>query len=195
MEIIKFKKKDFKKILERLTKEIKKGKVLVLPTDTLYGLIADATNEKAVKRVFRIKKRPLKKPLPIFVKDIEMAKKLAKIDKKRERFLSLVWPGKITVVLKRRAKKIYGVDQKTIGLRIPKYFLIEKLLKQTNRPLTGSSANLSGNPPTTKIKEVIKQFKNQKTNPDLILDAGNLPKSKPSVVLDFTKEEIKILRV
>lgn len=195
MEIIKFKKKDFKKILERLTKEIKKGKVLVLPTDTLYGLIADATNEKAVKRVFRIKKRPLKKPLPIFVKDIEMAKKLAKIDKKRERFLSLVWPGKITVVLKRRAKKIYGVDQKTIGLRIPKYFLIEKLLKQTNRPLTGSSANLSGKPPTTKIKEVIKQFKDQKTTPDLILDAGNLPKSKPSVVLDFTKEEIKILRV
>ena len=72
---MKLTKKNFEKIIKIAEKSIKEGKVLICPTDTVYGLIADATNKKAVEKIFKIKKRPLKKPIPIFVKDIKMAKK------------------------------------------------------------------------------------------------------------------------
>lgn len=198
MEIIKVSPRNFKKVIEIAARSIKEGKVLVCPTDTVYGLLADATNEKAVKRVFKVKKRPKGKPIPIFVNDIKMAKKLAFIDKSQENFLKKYWPGKVTTVLRRRKdcglpKILFGRIQ-TIGLRIPDYKLVNMLLAKLNRPLTGTSANISGEPPSTKIKEVINQFKNQKAQPDLILDSGNLKLSLPSTVIDLTERKLQILR-
>jgi L-threonylcarbamoyladenylate synthase len=195
MEVLKIRKQDFNKIIEMAVEIIKKGGVIICPTDTIYGLICDATNEKAVKKIFQIKGRRTKKPIPIFVKDLKMAKKLAKIDKKQEKFLKSVWPGRVTAVLEKKGNfKIYGVDRKTIGLRIPDYKLINILLEKTNKPLTGTSANISGKPGSTKIKEILKQFKNKKYQPDLTIDAGNLPKSKPSKIIDLTFSPHKILR-
>ena len=81
--------------------------------------------------------------------------------KSQEKFLKSVWPGKVTVVLKRKKrKKIYGVDRETIALRIPNYRLINELLRKTELPLTGTSANISGQPAPTKIKEIL-------TNPEI----------------------------
>jgi L-threonylcarbamoyladenylate synthase len=188
--------RDFKKTVKVAVKSIKQGEVVVCPTDTVYGLIADATSEAAVKKLLKIKKRNTRKPVPIFVKDIKTAKKLALIDNQQEKILKEVWPGKVTVVLKRKNKlpKVLFRNKKTIGLRIPDYKIINQLLLIINRPLTGTSANISGQPPSTKIKEVISQFKNKRFQPDLIIDAGNLPKSKPSTVLDLTTWPPKILR-
>ena len=169
---------------------------MIFPTDTVYGFLADATDKKAVDKIFEIKKRFKNEAIPIFIKDLKMAKKLAKINKKQEKFLKSGWPGKVTAVLERKKikKNIYGIDKKTIALRIPKYGLLIGLVGQPNRPLTGTSANISGQPASTKIKEVIKQFQNKRPQPDLIVDAGNLKPSKPSRVVDLTKEKIKILR-
>jgi len=188
--------KNFKEIIGKVIKSIKKGEVIVCPTDTVYGLLCDAKNKGAVERLLKIKSRPKGKPIPIFVKDIKMAKNLAFVNKNQENFLKKVWPGKTTFILKRKNKlpKILFGKKKTIGLRIPKYKLVNKLLKKLNRPLTGTSANISGQPPLTKIKEVINQFKNQEFQPDLILDAGNLKSSLPSTVIDLTGKKIKILR-
>ena len=196
MRILKVDKKNLRKVVIITEKSIKKGEVILCPTDTVYGILADATNKKAVERVFQIKKRSRGKPTPIFVKDIKMAKKLAFVDKKQEKFLKIVWPSKITVVLKSRnvLPKILFGRTKTIGLRIPDYKLVNPLLKKLNRPLTGTSANISGKPASTKIQEVIKQFKKEKIKPDLILDAGNLKPSSLSKVIDLTGEKIKILR-
>lgn len=184
--------------ISKIIKELKRGKAIICPTDTVYGLLADATNKKAVERIFKIKKRPKNKALPIFVKDLKMAEELAEIDKEQEKFLKKVWPGKVTAVLRQKAKnaklKIYGVDKKTIALRIPNYKLVLGLLKKINRPLTGTSANVSSETASGDIKEVLKQFKSQKLQPDLIIDAGNLPKSKPSTVIDLTASPPKILR-
>jgi L-threonylcarbamoyladenylate synthase len=80
MEILRTNPKNFKKIIKKAEESIKEGKVLICPTDTVYGLIADATNKRAVKKIFKIKKRSFKKPVPIFIKDIKMAKKIAQID-------------------------------------------------------------------------------------------------------------------
>ncbi|MCX6759073.1 MAG: L-threonylcarbamoyladenylate synthase [Candidatus Nealsonbacteria bacterium] len=194
MKILKTDQENFNQLVEKTVKAIRNGRVIVCPTDTVYGLIADATNKKAVEKIFKIKKRPKNKPVPIFIKDINVAKKLAKINEKQEAFLKSVWPGKITVVLNRKKSRLYGVDKKTIALRIPKYGLLLSLAKQLNCPLTGTSANISGRLVSTRIKEVIKQFQNQKQKLDLVIDAGNLKPAKPSKVIDLTGSKPKILR-
>ena len=198
---IKISSKNFKKVIGETVEVIKMGGVATVPTDTVYGLIADATNEKAVRKIFKIKKRSLKKPIPIFVKDLKMAKSLAIINKNQEKFLKKFWPGKVTVILKVKNKKFpkgsFSKDKK-IGLRIPNYKLVNILLEKLNFPLTGTSANISGKPGSTKIREVLKQFENQFSTrsgggqPDLILDAGNLKPSLPSTVIDL--ENLEILR-
>lgn len=195
MKVVKVTRKNFAEIIKETTKSIRQGKVIVLPTDTVYGLICDATNKRAVKKLFKIKKRNKKKPLPIFVKDIKLAKKLAFINKKQEKIIRKSWPGKITVILKRKkGQELYGLDKNTIAVRISGHKLINSLFKTANAPLVQSSANISGKLASTKIKEIFAQFKNQKNQPDLIIDAGNLPKSRPSKVIDLTGKKMKILR-
>jgi L-threonylcarbamoyladenylate synthase len=191
MKISKISQKNLKKAVNI----IKAGGVVVFPTDTVYGLACDATNKKAIKKLFKIKQRDDKKPLPIFVKDFKMAKDLALISKSQEKFLKKYWPGKLTAVLKRKpGVKIYGIDKKTIAIRIPSYESINILLKEIDLPLTGTSANISDKPASVKIRDVIKQFKEEKNQPDLIIDAGNLKKSLPSTITDLTSRKIKIIR-
>src|SRR3972149_7271424 len=99
MIILKVGEGNLKEILRIAAKAIKAGKVVICPTDTVYGLVADATNKAAVGKVFQIKKREKSKSVPIFVKDIASARKLAEIDKNQEKLLRSVWPGKTTAVL------------------------------------------------------------------------------------------------
>lgn len=196
MEILKIKKNNFGEITDKILSAIKKGKVVICPTDTVYGFLADATNKKAVGKIFKVKKRPKTKPLAVFVKDIKMAKKYAFIDKEQERFLKQNWPGAITVILRAKNNLPKGIiaENKTIGMRIPDYNLIRDLFKKINSPIAQTSANISENPATTKIKEVLEQFSKNKIQPDLIIDIGNLKKSKPSKVIDLTGSRIRTLR-
>lgn len=195
MRILKIKREKLKRIVEITAKAIKQGKVVVCPTDTVYGLLTDAANKKAVERLFKIKKRQKGKPIPIFVKDIKTAKKLAFIDEDQQKFLKKVWPGKITTVLVKREKtKIFGIGLKTVAIRIPNYKLINILLEKLNRPLIGTSANISGKPASTKIQEVTAQFTKRSIKPDLVIDAGDIEKSNPSNIIDLTGKKPKILR-
>lgn len=184
--------------LKEIIDLLKQGKVIVCPSDTVYGLICDARNEKAVKRLFEIKERPREKAIAIFIKDIKAAKKLAQIDKKQEAFLEKVWPGKTTIILKKREDcnlpKILFAGTKVIGLRISDCKFLIDLLEKLNFPLAETSANISSQPASTKIKEVLAQFQGKKNQPDLVLDFGNLPASLPSTVIDLTTKKIKILR-
>lgn len=197
MEILKLDPKNQKIVIQKATKSIKEGKVMICPTDTVYGLVVNTKNEKATKKLFKIKQRPREKAIPIFVKDIKMAKRLAYINKEQEKFLRKFWPGKLTAVLKSKGKlpkRILGSGKK-IGLRIPDYKLVNILLSKLNLPLTGTSANISGKPASGNLKEVLSQFKDKKHQPDLVIDARNLPKSKPSIVLDLTSFPPKFLRI
>lgn len=218
MEILKPTKNNLNKIIETLNF----GGVVVCPTDTVYGFLADATNKKAILKIFKIKKRSKKKPLPIFVKDFKMAKELAEIssepasargfgDAGQEKILKKYWPGKYTFILKSKKSSLRGVPVNaclsagrkqskliigrdgTVALRIPKYKYLNDLLKKINKPLAQTSVNISGQPPLTKINEIIKIFSKNK-NINLIIDAGNLSKSKPSKIIDLTGIEKKIVR-
>ncbi len=177
---------------------LRRGQVVACPTDTVYGLLADATNKEAVEKLFKIKKRDKKKAVSVFVKDMEMANKYAKMDKEMEMFLEEIWPGKITVALSRKknadlAKSIYA-KKKTVGLRIPDNKLIKDIIDKFNKPLTGTSANISGQPSALRIEEVFRYFEDQELRPSLVLSAGNLPYSNPSTVVDFSKDKPKIIR-
>jgi len=204
-----------KKATRLAIKAIKKGGIIVCPTDTVYGLIADATNKKAVGEIFKIKKRPKSKPLAVFVKDIKAAKELAEIDINQEKILKKYWPGKYTFILKSQIPMSNAqsnpksqilnskllTKNRTIALRIPKYKFLNDLLKKINKPLAQTSANISGKPASTKIEEVLSQFKKKKTTPNvvpnfpmLIIDGGNLLKSKPSKVIDLTGKKRRVLR-
>ncbi|OGZ18944.1 MAG: threonylcarbamoyl-AMP synthase [Candidatus Nealsonbacteria bacterium RBG_13_38_11] len=192
MEILNLSSKNYSNIIGKVVKILKKDGVVVLPTDTVYGLMADATNKKAVGKIFKIKKRQKEKWLPLFVKDLKSAKNIAKIDKKQERLLKSVWPGKTTVVFKRKKGiKLYGVDKNTIAIRIPNYPLLNELLCKIKRPLVQTSANISGKKPLTNVKAIIKQFKKK---PDLIIAVGKVKSAKPSRVINIIGSQIKILR-
>jgi L-threonylcarbamoyladenylate synthase len=195
MQILKISSKNLKKVIKKAADVIKKGGVVICPTDTVYGLIADVKNSSAVRKIFEIKRRKSSKPFPVFVKDIKAAKILAFISQAQEKILKKFWPGKLTAIFKAKSFKfpegIVSKDKK-IGLRMPKYKLLNLLLRKLNSPLAETSANISGKKASTNIKEVLRQFKNEKYQPDLVLDAGNLKKSLPSTVIDM--ENLRILR-
>lgn len=174
---------------------LSQGKVLVCPTDTVYGLVADARNPKAVAKIFRIKARSRQKPLGIFVKDLATAKKVAKIGILQEKFLKQAWPGKVTAVLAVKKQFPAGVGtEKTIGIRVPKHKFVNLILKQFNHGLAQTSVNISDTPPLQRVADMVRVFGKRKWKPDLIFDAGRLPASRPSKVVDMTGEKTKILR-
>jgi len=192
---------NFKKlpnIYKVILQELKDGKVIICPTDTVYGLVADASNKKAVEKIFLIKKRSKEKTLPIFVKDIKTLRKIADLDRAKEKILKKFWPGKITFVLKvkKEAFKLFpfGIikDNKTIAVRIPNYKFLNFLLKKSNLFLTATSANISGKGSLIQPIEILKEFEKENEKPDLFLNAGTLKNALPSTIFDLT--QMKILR-
>jgi len=102
------------------------------------------------------------------------------------------WPGKYTFVLKRKAgATLYGVDKKTIALRIPNYKFLNSVLKKINRPLAQTSVNISGQAPIENVKDILEKFTKQDI---LFINGGDLKKSKPSHMLDLTTEKLTKLR-
>jgi len=184
-------------IIQKAVTTIKRNGSLVYPTDTVYALGVDALKIHCMERLFKLKKRPETKPVPVMVWDIEMAKKLAFVSKKTEKILEAVWPGPVTVVLEKRgiAPDILTAGKRTIGLRIPDCRFVQTLMAHLGEPITATSANFSGSPPLSSAREIIEIFSQSYPRPDLILDAGQLPASKPSTVLDLTGQGPKILRV
>lgn len=192
MKILNVKRKN---IIAEIKSALEKGQVLILPCDTVYGLFCDARNQETIKKIFEIKGRDFDKPIGIYVKDINMAKELAETNEKQEKILQKYWPGQATFILnkKQRQLKNIGTDT-TIGIRIPDYELFQKILAQIDFPLAQTSANISNQPAITKIQEVIACFANQEQQPDLAVDAGDLPEAQPSTVADLTSDPPKILR-
>lgn len=183
------------------------GGTVVVPTDTVYGLAGHIKLPKAIQAIFDIKGRPANNPLPIFVNSIEEVEKVAYApDNRTKRFLDRIWPGKVTCVLPARgwlSKEILGVPKfglgtaprgLTVGVRVPKYHFLNKLLEAFKEPLSGTSANVSGHGPFTRVDDLIRDFEKLPIRPDLIIDAGDLKDSKPSTLVDVTVWPPEILR-
>jgi len=198
MEIVKINSEDdFPEAIEKAIAVLKLGGTIIYPTDTLYALGANALEPSAVERIFKIKNRAIGKPLPLAVRNIKWAKELAFIYKKEEKILNSVWPGAVTVVLPKRniVPEIITAGQYSVALRAPNSSFVDKLLGRFGYPVTSTSANLSGEESPKKISEIIEMFEGNYYRPDLVIDAGDLPKSEPSTILDLTTDRPKILRV
>ena len=195
MKTVTLEAKNFEEIIFQTVSFLKKGKVLALPTDTVYGLVADAMNTDAIKKIFRIKTRLKEKALPIFVKDIASARRLAYISDEKAEFLERVWPGAVSAVFHHKGKlpKILTGNLETLALRMPDHKFLKEVLDKMDVPLAQTSANISGMPPAKNTKEIEHYFAKEKERPDLIIYAGEIS-SEPSMLVDLTKNSPIVLR-
>ncbi|MDP3731269.1 MAG: L-threonylcarbamoyladenylate synthase [bacterium] len=189
--------KDYGEAIEAACRVLRLGGVVVYPTDTVYGLGANACDILAVEQVFKIKNRPYHKPLPVIVRNLEWVEAVVYIDQRNKKVVESIWPGTTTAILPKREhlSSLVAAGGMTVGIRIPDFVFTDRLLGKFGYPLTATSANISGEEATGDINQIISRFENAKYKPTLIIDAGILPKSKPSTVLDLVSEEPKILRV
>jgi len=189
MEIIKINLENLDEAIIHKTAEIIKiGGIIVVSTDTIYGLICDAGNEEAICRIYAIKERDLAKPIGVFMKDVQMTREYVKIAKEQEELLAT--PDTFILPL---IKKL-PFQKNTLGIRISHSPLISALISILNFPLAQTSANISGASLGNDIDAIIRVFENRDIRPDLILDAGKLLERKASRVIDLTGDSQKILR-
>ena len=172
---------------------LKKGEIIVYPTDTLYGIGADIFNTDAVRKVFQIKNRPFDNPLSVAVSNISELEKIAILNNISRNLAELFLPGKLTLILNK--KKIIP-DLVTAGLekvavRIPDNIIALKLLSEFG-PLTATSANIHGKKTPVIIKDIIMQF--NKGEISSYLDIGKV-EGKPSTIVDASEKDVKILRL
>lgn len=145
---------------------LKKGELVIFPTDTVYGLGADANNEQAILRVFAFKNRPQSFPLIIHLPSLEHVSLWAEAAALDEKFFKLAkkfWPGALTIVVKSppRVSKLITAGQDTIGLRIPNHPVALELLRAFNSGIVGTSANISGEKSLSSGEQAIQQFNNK----------------------------------
>ncbi len=173
---------------------IRKGGLVAFPTETVYGLGADALNSKAVLALFEAKKRPLDNPPIVHVENISDVYGLAKqVPPKAERLMKRFWPGPLTLVFKRSEKvpdvTVAGLE--TIAIRMPQHAVALALIKESNCPIAAPSANLAGKPSPTSAKHV---FDDLNGRIDAILDGGPTRIGVESTVLDLSVDPPQVLR-
>jgi L-threonylcarbamoyladenylate synthase len=172
---------------------LKAGEVVAFPTETVYGLGADATNSDAVLKIYETKGRPRFNPLIVHVADLAMAEELVEFSPLARKLASF-WPGPLTLVLKQKSGSglsdlvTAGLD--TVGIRIPAHPLALELIRATGRPLAGPSANPSGKLSPTTAEQVIKGF--QGLVP--VLDGGPCTSGVESTILAIDGDTVIQLR-
>lgn len=174
------------------------GKVVVLPTDTIYGLSCLATDKEAIKKIFYLKKREANKPMIILVSSLNMAKKYAQIVKREMDILKTLWlqsARPITVILKTKnnlPSEIISISG-GISIRLPKSDFLIKIIKKVGIPIVSTSLNLSERAIITDLNKLDSIFIG-KHQPDLVIDAGKATRKKPSRLVDLRTGVIKIIR-
>lgn len=181
-------------VMERAAEIIRHGGLVAFPTETVYGLGADAFNGDAVRRLFEAKKRPLDNPPIVHVADAsEVAALAAEVPKAAETLMSRFWPGPLTLVFKRSAQvpkeSTAGLD--TIAVRMPKHKVAQALIRQAKRPIAAPSANLSGKPSPTTAQHVLEDLDGRI---DAIIDGGASDIGVESTVVDLSSTPPMLLR-
>ncbi|MCK4244654.1 MAG: threonylcarbamoyl-AMP synthase [Candidatus Omnitrophica bacterium] len=177
--------------IEEAANLLKKGAVLIFPTDTVYGIGTSFKNEPGMERIFALKKRPKTKPIAILVDDKKRALEMVESSKEIEKEMERVWPGAVTLLLKAKVSlsPLLKNSSSKVGLRIPDHPLTLKLLKASGS-LAATSANLSGQPANCQVETIEKEILE---GVDLVIDGGKTS-GKESAVWDFTSEPAKLVR-
>ena len=176
---------------------LKRGGLVIYPTETCYGAGVDAVNQKAVDKLLSYKTRREGKPLSVAVTDEKMAGNFVKLNATAKNLYRQFLPGPLTVVSAGRNRVAQGVESETgtLGIRIPDHKVAIELVKSLGRPITATSANVSYKPKPYSIPQLLKQTsKKQQSLIDFVIDVGKLPRRPASTVVDTTLDDPLILR-
>lgn len=180
--------------VRRIADVITQGGVIVYPTDTIYGIGVNAFDDEAIKRVFALKQRDLAKPLLVIVHNLDMVKLLVStIPVVAHRLIERFWPGPLTILfpaVEHISNKLAAGTGK-IGIRIPDNRLCLELVSFCGKPITSTSANVSGGANPMSVQQVADSIC---SNVDVIIDGGMLKSSVPSTVVDVTTGDVVIVR-
>jgi|GEM_PF-31110 len=189
------------KIISRAVQILKEGGVIAYPTDTLYGLGVDIFNNKALSKLFLLKKRKTNEAISFIVDSLDTLEKfIGKIDPLKRKQIKKLLPGKYTIIIENEnphtqiksdflSSRKYSVNK--VGFRIPDHPVVHRLCVGLGAPITSTSANISGQNNVSSVTEVVAHFGNRL---DCILDAGPIADNRGSTVIDFTKNPYMIMR-
>ena len=194
MKYISIKKADTKKI----AKDLLVGRTIIYPTETCYGLGCDGTNQGAVDNIFEIKKRQKEKPLLVVMASVAMAREYVLWNPLLQKLSAMFWPGPLTVVAdiayeNRLANGVKSVDN-TLAFRITDHPFARALSTDLGAPVVATSANISSMGSPYDITHVTDMFVNEKIQPDIVIDAGDLPHKLDSTIVSVQKNSLRILR-
>lgn len=170
------------------------GGLVAFPTETYYGLAVDPFNEQALARLFKVKQRPAAKPILALIDTRDQLRQLT--DQVPRQFSSLMdqfWPGPLTLLFPAAASLslILTAGTGTVGVRLSSHPIARELVRLTGRPITATSANLSGWTPATSPQEVCAQFG---TRLDGVVQAGNTPGGRCSTIVGISAEGLALIR-
>lgn len=180
--------------LKIIGKEIKNGKLVIFPTETVYGIGTNGLSSEAVKKVYMAKGRDFKNPINLLVGNIEIVNKIAKdISPLEYKLMQAFFPGPFTLILKKKeiVPNIVTGNSDTIGVRMPDNLIAQKLLEYADVPIAAPSANISGKLSGTKSEDIFEDFKN---NVDYIIDGGQSDLGMESTIVKVIDGIPHILR-
>ncbi len=182
-----------KSAVSKCVEALKNGGLAVFPTETVYGIGADALNEVAVKSLYDKKQRPYDKPLLMHISSLEMAEEIAVLDDKARELIKKYTPGPLTLVVKRKSVipsvAVSGGD--TVGLRFPSNEVFLEISKAFGKPIAATSANISGEKSVARAEEL----KSISDVADVIIDGGECELGLESTIVSLVGDKPKILRV
>ena len=180
-------------VLKYAASIIRKGGLVAFPTETVYGLGADALNSEAVSRIFEAKGRPADNPLIVHVSDFESVEKLAHVTDTARKLMKRFFPGPLTLVLKKNevVPDVTTGKLDTVAIRMPDHRIALKLIELSETPVAAPSANVSGRPSPTRAEHVIEDFSGRI---ECVIDGGETRIGLESTVVDARKEPVEILR-
>ena len=180
--------------LQKIAQVIKDGGVAVFPTETVYGIGVNGTNENAIKKLYKIKNRPYDKPISLLVNSFDMINKVAKdISDTEYKLMKAFFPGPLTIILNKKAivPNILTANTNTVGIRMPENEIALKLIKYANVPIATSSSNISGKPSRTNVQDIMRDFEDEV---DIYIDGGKSKIGLASTVVQIINNKLHILR-
>jgi L-threonylcarbamoyladenylate synthase len=196
MEVLHLNAENIEQCAAQAAAVLRAGGVILYPTDTLYGLGADAFSDEAVAKVYEIKKRDEHKPMHCVVADMTMAETYAELDGRARVLAEQFLPGALTIVVRKKPDVVTGIGKgiETLGIRIPENAFCLSLAHAFGKPYTTTSANLSNAPQGRRLDHILAQLGTHAHLIDLVVDAGELPMRLPSTIVDISAAKPNILR-
>jgi L-threonylcarbamoyladenylate synthase len=186
---------EYPKAIGQALQVLRQSGLVAFPTDTVYGVAAQAFLPEAVEHIYHVKGRPLSKPIPLLLDSVDRLTKVTEFVPENALVLAeRFWPGPLTMVLTRSAAvpDVVTAGGPSVAVRVPDHDFALRLIKEAGGVLAATSANLSGRPDPVTAQEVLGYLEGRI---DLILDGGRCPGGVPSTVVDLTRPSPRVVRV